>query len=103
MEQPTDQTPESQEPFAPIESITGLTLALAGAAALVAGIIRRSRLLRVLGILLALAGGGFFARRKLDERGKKIDAAESEIRSQLDDLDPVARAQVITDITREQL
>jgi hypothetical protein len=86
-----------------VEEVAGLVLALAGAVAFVVGLIRHSRLLRVLGILLALAGGGFFARRKLSERSERIDAAESQIRSELEDLDPVARAQILADITREQL
>jgi hypothetical protein len=32
-----------------------------------------------------------------------MDAAESHIRSELDDLDPVARAQVLADIARSGL
>ena len=78
-------------------------LAVAGAITFLVGLIRRSRFLGVLGLVLALAGGGLFARRKIDERGQKIDAAENTIRSELDDLDPVARAQVLTDIAREQI
>jgi hypothetical protein len=78
-------------------------LAVAGAITFVVGLIRRSRVLGVLGLVLALAGGGLLARRKIDERGQKIDAAESTIRSELDELDPVARAQVLADIAREQI
>ena len=87
----------------PVEQIAGMALARAGAAAFLVGLIRHSRLLRVLGILLALAGGGLIGRRKLSERRERIDAAESQIRSELDDLDPVARAQVLADIAREQM
>jgi hypothetical protein len=57
----------------------------------------------VLGLLALFAGGGLYASRKLEARGKRIDDAESTIRSELADLDPVARAQVLTDIGREQL
>jgi len=85
------------------EEVAGFVLALAGATTLVVGLIRHSRLLRVLGLLLALAGGGFFARRKLSDRAERIDAAEDTVRSELADLDPVARAQVLADIAREQM
>lgn len=78
-------------------------LAVAGAITIVVALIRRSKLLGVLGLVLALAGGGLVARRKYDERSEKIDAAESTIRSELDELDPVARAQVLADIARDQI
>jgi hypothetical protein len=44
-----------------------------------------------------------YARRKLEVRRAKIDVAESHIRSELDDLDPVARAQVLADMARSGL
>ncbi|HEY7731877.1 MAG TPA: hypothetical protein VH950_13435 [Gaiellaceae bacterium] len=75
-----------------------LKVAAGGALALVLGLIFGSRLLRLLGLVAALAGGGLYARGKLAERSEKIDAAETRIRSELDDLDPVARAQVIQGI-----
>ena len=75
-----------------------LAVASAGIVALVLGWLFGSRVLAVLGAIGALAGGGLYAREKLSERSEKIDAAESEIRSTLDDLDPVARAQVLADI-----
>jgi hypothetical protein len=50
------------------------------------------------GLGAALVGGGLYAREKLVERGEKISAAETSIRSELDDLDPVARAQVLKDL-----
>ena len=43
------------------------------------------------------------ARRKLTERNEKIDSAATAIRSELDDLDPVARAQVLADIAQSEL
>lgn len=87
----------------PVEEIAGAVLAVSGFLTFIAGLVRHSRLLRALGIVLALAGGGLFARNRLNERADRIDAAESTIRSELDDLDPVARAQVLADMTREQL
>jgi hypothetical protein len=59
-----------------------------------------SRILRVLGLGAAVAGGALYAREKLAERAEKIEAAEGAVRSTLDDLDPVARAQVMMDIVR---
>jgi hypothetical protein len=75
-----------------------LAIAAGGAAALVLGWILGSRLLRMAGLLAAIAGGGLYARRKLAERQQRIGEAEDLIRSELDDLDPVARAQVIEGI-----
>ena len=74
-----------------------------GLLGLVLGWIFGSRLLRLLGLVAAAAGGGLYARAKLAERGKKIDEAEDTVRSALDDLDPVARAQVLVDVARSQL
>jgi hypothetical protein len=59
--------------------------------------------LRILGFGSAVAGGVFYTRVKLAERNEKIDAAEDNVRSALDDLDPVARAQVLADVARSQL
>jgi hypothetical protein len=69
----------------------------------VLGATRHSTPLRAGGILTALAAGGLYARRKLKLRRARIDVAESHIRSELDDLDPVARAQVLADIARSGL
>ena len=71
-----------------------LALAGGGTIAFVVGIVIGSRLLRVLGL---------YGSRKLEARGKMIDGAESTIRSELEDLDPVARAQVMADIAKDQL
>jgi hypothetical protein len=76
----------------------GLKLGAGGAVAFLAGLVLGSRLLRVAGLGAALVGGGLYAREKLVERGEKISAAETSIRSELDDLDPVARAQVLKDL-----
>ncbi len=83
------------------------TLALAisagGVAALVVGWIIGSRLLRFVGFGSAVAGGVFYGRVKLTERNEKIEEAEDTVRSALDDLDPVARAQVLADAAKSQL
>jgi hypothetical protein len=76
-----------------------VAIAGGGVLALVLGWLLGSRALRVLGLLAALAGGGLYARGRLAERSEKIDAAESRIRSELDDLDPVARAQILEGLT----
>jgi hypothetical protein len=76
----------------------GLKVGAGGVAALLAGLVLGSRLLRVAGLGAALVGGGIYARERLVERGEKISAAESTIRSELEELDPVARAQVIKDL-----
>lgn len=75
-----------------------------GAAGLIVfgvGQIVGSKTLRVVGLAGAVAGAALYARGRLDERGEKIDAAEESIRSTLDDLDPVARAQVMVDLAKK--
>lgn len=71
-----------------------------GLLALLLSWILHSRILRVLGLGAAVAGGALYAREKLVERAEKIEAAEGAVRSTLDDLDPVARAQVLMDVAR---
>jgi len=55
------------------------------------------------GLLAGGAGVALYARERLAERSAKIDAAEERVRSELDDLDPVARAQVLADLARSAL
>ena len=92
------------EPAHPIDLQDSQTAALAvaagGVVAFVIGRILDSAVLRVIGAVVAVAGGGFYARRRLTERSKRIEVAASHIRSELDDLDPVAKAQVIADLTQ---
>jgi hypothetical protein len=83
--------------------IPAAVLAAGGVLVFVLGAARRSTLLRAAGLLATLAACGLYARRKLKVRRARIDAAESHIRSELDDLDPVARAQVLADIARSGL
>jgi hypothetical protein len=80
-----------------------LAISASGAAALVIGWIISSRLLRFLGLGSAVAGSAFYTRIKLAQRNQKIKTAENEVRSALDDLDPVARAQVLADAAKSQL
>jgi hypothetical protein len=84
-----------------------LAVGAGGVLALVLGWILGSGVLRVLGLTAAVAGGvtgsGLYARRKLGERAEKIEAAQSHIRSELDELDPVARAQVLKGIAESEL
>lgn len=75
----------------------------AGVASLTLGLIVDSRALRAVGVVGLLAGGGLLVRRRLAARSEKIHAAADSIRSELDDLDPVARAQVLADVARSEL
>ena len=87
-----------------LDAQDGETVALAvgagGVLALIGGWILDSGLLRAVGLIAAIAGGGLFAREKLAERRQKLDKAETDIRSELDKLDPVARAQVLKDVAQ---
>lgn len=80
-----------------------LAVGAGGLVLLTLGVIAGSRALRLLGLASAAAGAGLFVRHKLDVRSEKIADAEDKIRSELDDLDPVARAQVLADIARSGL
>ena len=83
------------------------TIALAvgagGIVGLVVGLILDSRLLRMLGLAGLAGGAALLVRGKLAERSEQIEDAKSTIRSELDDLDPVARAQVLADIAQHEL
>jgi hypothetical protein len=85
------------------QETVALAVSASGAAALVLGWIIGSRLLRVLGLGSAVAGAVLYTRVKLAERNEKIDTAEDDVRSALDGLDPVARAQVLADAAKSQL
>ena len=80
-----------------------LAVTTGGVLALVLGWILSSRVLRVLGLSAAVAGGGLYARIKLAERTEKIEVAESHILEELDELDPVARAQVLKGVVQSEL
>jgi len=83
--------------------VPAAVLGVGGVALFVLGSARRSTLLRAAGLLATLGAGALYARRKLAVRKARIDVAESHIRSELDDLDPVARAQVLADMARSGL
>ncbi len=79
---------------------TAMAVGAGGLLAFLLSWILHSRILRVLGLGAAVAGGALYARQKYAQRADKIEAAEGAVRSTLDDLDPVARAQVMMDIAR---
>jgi hypothetical protein len=104
MEPTQDQATRPYHTFGPDEGdIPAAALAAGGILVLLLGAARRSTVLRAAGLLVALAACGLYARRKLEARRARIDVAESHIRSELDDLDPVARAQILADIARSGL
>jgi hypothetical protein len=82
---------------------SGLTLAGGGVLVFVLGSVRHSRFVQLAGLGAAVTGGGLYARAWLARRGEKIEAAGEHIRSELDDLDPVARAQVLADVAKSQI
>jgi hypothetical protein len=104
MEPTHDQATRRRATFGPEKGdIPAGLLAAGGALVFLLGATRRSTLLRAAGLIATLAACGLYARRKFKARRARIDVAESHIRSELDDLDPVARAQVLADIARSGL
>ena len=83
--------------------VPAAVLGAGGVVVFVLGSARRSTLLRAVGVLAAVGACALYGRRKLAVRRARIDVAESRIRSELDDLDPVARAQVLADMARSGL
>jgi hypothetical protein len=84
------------------QETVALAISATGIAGLMIGWIVGSRPLRILGFGSAVAGGVFYTRMKLAERSEKIRAAEDDVRSALDDLDPIARAQVLADAAKSE-
>jgi hypothetical protein len=82
---------------------TALAVGAGGLIGLVVGLIVDSRLLRMLGLASMIAGGALAVRGKVAQRHEQIDEAEGTIREQLDDLDPLARAQVLADSAQSEL
>ncbi|HEY7693850.1 MAG TPA: hypothetical protein VH816_16050 [Gaiellaceae bacterium] len=104
MEPNDDQTTRQHGTFRPDGGdIPAAGLAAGGVLVFALGSARRSTPVRVAGLLATLAACGLYARRKLEARRARIDVAESHIRSELDELDPVARAQVLADLARSGL
>jgi hypothetical protein len=85
------------------DEVAYVAIGAAGLASFTLGLIADLRVLRALGLVGALAGGALLARSKLAARSEKIHAATNVIRTELDDLDPVARAQVLADIAQSEL
>jgi hypothetical protein len=76
----------------------------AGGAAMVAfGVLRRSPPLAMLGLAASGVGGAALARLKLAERASQIREATEHVRADIDGLDPVARAQVLKDIAKDDI
>jgi len=104
MEPTHEQGPKRHATFGPDRSdIPAGAMAAGGIVVLVVGATRHSTVLRVAGLLATIAACTVYARRKFKVRKARIDVAESHIRSELDDLDPVARAQVLADLARSGL
>ena len=85
------------------DDTVALAVGAGGIVGLVVGLILDSRLLRLLGLAGMVTGTALLVRGKLAERSEHIEEAKSTIRSELDDLDPVARAQVLADIAQSEL
>jgi hypothetical protein len=92
----------SRKPDLDADETAALAVAAGGALALVLGWILDSGWLRLFGFAGSLAGGGLYARSHVTKRDQKIEAAESAIRSELDDLDPVARMQILADLAHPE-
>lgn len=82
----------------PPEEHLGLGLVAGGALASLLGAAAGSRVLRAVGVLAGLVGVALLVRARLEQREEQIVEAEERISSQLDDLDPVARARVLADL-----
>jgi len=104
MEPTKDRATKWQDTFVPDGGdVPAAALGVGGIIVFAVGMARGSTFLRAAGLIAAAGAFGLFARRKRAARRAKIDEAESHIRSELDDLDPVARAQVLADIARSGL
>jgi hypothetical protein len=77
-----------------------LALGGAGVAAMCLSWPLHSRLLRLLGVLAMFGAGALYARGRMTERSERIEEAEAQVHDALDGLDPVARAQVLTDLAK---
>jgi hypothetical protein len=86
--------------MAPGAGRVAVPLAVGGAAAMCLSWPLHSRPLRAVGVVATFAGGTLYARERLAERSDRINDAESRVREALDDLDPIARAQVLADQAR---
>ena len=88
-----------------VEAATGVGVVALGLAATVLTIVRRRSgffAYAIPGALLA-AGLVMLADVMLDVRGERIGRTTLAIRAELEDLDPLARAQVLREVAREEL
>lgn len=83
------------------EDALALGLLGGGAAVFLAGILLGSRFLRLVGFLAGLGGGAMLAAEWMQEREEQIEEAQETIAEELAGLDPVARAQVIANLTAD--
>jgi len=96
-----ESIPESSR----VEAVTGVGVLALGLAASALTLVRRRTgffAFAVPGALLA-AGLVMLADVVLDVRGERIDRTTLAIRAELEDLDPLARAQVLREVAREEL
>jgi len=101
IENVTENLPDERS----MEVGTGVGLVVAGALAAIVAVMRRrsgATAWVVPGVLLG-AGAMVLGSGAWQERSRKIEETEEHIREDLDALDPVARAQVMKDLAREQL
>jgi len=87
----------------PQDEELGLRLLAGGAVVSVLAALARSRLLGLVGFVASLIGVVAILRGRLEQREEQILSAEDQIRSQLDDLDPLARARVLKDLAEAEL
>jgi hypothetical protein len=85
------------------EAVAAKAFAAGGAAVFAVGVLRRSFPLAMLGLAASGVGGATLARLKLVERSSKIREATEHVRADIEGLDPVARAQVLKDIAKDDI
>jgi hypothetical protein len=78
-------------------------LLVGGVAGAALGALARSRVFGLIGLVASLTGIAILLRGRLDQREERILSAEERIRSELDGLDPIARARVLKDLANSQL
>jgi len=81
----------------------GRGFALGGATVFAIGCFRRSTATALFGLAASAIGAAALARVKLAERAEKISEATANVRADIQGLDPVARAQVLKDIARDDI
>jgi hypothetical protein len=85
------------------EATAAKAFAAGGVVVFAVGVLRRSSMLAMLGLAASGVGGAALARVKLAERAAKIREATDHVRADIEGLDPVARAQVLKDIAKDDI